>query len=208
MKLIDQSWSLIAGPDYRAALGTIARAASTCYKSHPKDPERFIRSLIKSGHTSTMEHVSFTFKIITDRAVSHELVRHRIASYSQESQRYCAYKEDVHFIKPHWYDVANPEMQKKYELSLEIAEEMYKSFLEAGFKPQDARGVLPNATATEIVATFNIRSLLNLFVLRTAMAAHPDIRRLTRDMLDTMQSRYPAFFGHIDPKNGDKGHGN
>ena len=205
MKLIDQDWSLIAGPDYKVALDTISRAASTCYKSHPKDNEKFVRSLIKSGHTSTMEHVSFTFSIVTDRAVTHELVRHRIASYSQESQRYCSYKADVEFVKPHWYNEGEPN-SIVWEGAMQCAEDYYHELLDQGVKAQDARTVLPNSCATEIVCTFNVRSLFNLFVLRTALAAHPDIRRLTRDMLEDMQEAYPAFFAHIDPTQGDKGH--
>jgi thymidylate synthase (FAD) len=113
----------------------------------------------------------------------------------------------VEFIKPHWFDSASRRIQGEYKIALALAEESYHELLNEGLKPQDARGVLPNATATEIVATFNIRSLLNLFILRTAMAAHPDIRRLTRDILNTLKGDYPAFFGHIDPSKGDKGHG-
>lgn len=206
MKLIDQSWSLIAGPDYWDALDIISGAASTCYKSNIKSRSRFIRSLIKSGHTSTMEHVSFTFRIITDRAVTHELVRHRIASYSQESQRYCAYKKDVEFIKPHWYADGNSDNEITWREAMVMAEKHYQFLLSNGMKAQDARGVLPNATATEIVATFNIRSLHNFLYLRTANAAHPDIRRLAKSILETFKRDYPAFFEHIDPSKGDKGH--
>jgi thymidylate synthase (FAD) len=197
MKIVEQSFELLTAPSYQSILKTVTTAASTCYHSHPKDMERFVATLIKSGHTSTVEHVSFTFKIVTDRAVSHELVRHRIASYSQESQRYCAYKEDVSFVRPHW--VEDGQKGNLTWLSAIIgAEKAYKSMLDLGIKPEDARGILPNATATTIVVTMNIRSLLNFFTLRTAKGAHPDMRRLAKAMLKEMKERYPAFFEHLE----------
>jgi len=205
MKLIDQHFEVINSPSYSEALSVITDAASTCYKSRPKNKERFVSGLIKSGHTSTIEHMSLTFRLVTDRAVTHELVRHRIASYSQESQRYCAYRDDVTFIIPHWVDLKRAE-GFRWSYAMQEAEFSYKKLLSLGVRPEDARAVLPNSCATEIVCTFNFRSLINFFVLRTARAAHPDIRRFARELLTWCQDKYPAFFGHIDPRKGDKGH--
>jgi len=194
MHLIDQKWTVISAPTYKKALRTVAIAASTCYQSSPIDREAFVRRLIKSGHTSTIEHVSITFKLTTDRAVSHELVRHRIASYSQESQRYCAYKDEINIIKPHWYDDADYNMKSEWYFSIYSSEARYQRLLAMGMRPEDARGVLPNATATTIVCTFNFRSLLNFFNLRTSKGAHPDIRKFAKELHEYCKDTYPAFF--------------
>lgn len=201
MLLINQRWEPVNAPSYEDVLDVVSLAASTCYKGHKKtksSKEAFVRRLIKAGHTSTIEHVSLTFQLTTDRAVSHELVRHRIASYSQESQRYCAYHDEIAVIKPHWYDALDVDyrMKEEWYLAMKAAEGRYHHLLEMGMRPEDARGVLPNATATTIVCTFNFRSLLNFFNLRTAKGAHPDIRRFANDLYRYCEERYPAFFDH------------
>lgn len=192
MELIEQYWTPVNPPSYANMLCTVTMAASTCYQSNPSNKEKFVQRLIKAGHTSTIEHMQLTFRIVTDRAVSHELVRHRIASYSQESQRYCAYRKDVTFVIPHW--VQRDPVVGEWVNQMAAAEKAYKKLLKKGVRPEDARSVLPNSTATTIVATFNIRSLHNFFNLRTSKKAHPDIRRLAKDMLKWCRATYPAFF--------------
>jgi len=181
--------------------------------------EAFIRRLIKSGHESVLEHSIATVRFVISRAIANELVRHRLASYSQESTRYVDYnKKQLDFIIPHWctisegtyidYDVDfildNPD---KYSVSdiiwLEAmydCENKYKSLRVSGVKSQDARGVLPLDTATTIVVSANYREWRHILKLRTSQAAHPDIRNIMSDLLDTFKGLIPVVFEDIDAR--------
>lgn len=164
----------------------IEEAGRTCYKSEDKITEdsydKFIRGIIKRGHESVIEHSSITVRITTDRGVTHEIVRHRIASYSQESTRYCNYGTDkfgggIAVIRPSTIPSGTP----AYDVWLDAmhsAEDKYMALLANGCTPQQARAVLPNSLKTEIVMTTNIREWRHFFALRCAPAAHPDMREV------------------------------
>jgi thymidylate synthase (FAD) len=135
-------------------------------------------------------------RIVTDRAVTHELVRHRIGvAYSQESQRYLAYRDDVEFILPVVFYATQPkEAFDPWCSACESAELYYKELLEKGVAPQIARSVLPNSTKTEIFVTANLREWRHIFNLRCSKKAHPQIRALMTDIRNTFAQEYPIFF--------------
>jgi thymidylate synthase (FAD) len=200
MKIIKQHWYFENKPDYNDVLKIIEKAARTCYKSEDKiadgSAEKLISALIKNGHHSVLEHVSISVRIVTDRAVTHELVRHRIGvAYSQESQRYLAYRDDVEFILPVVFYATQPkEAFDPWCSACESAELYYKELLEKGVAPQIARSVLPNSTKTEIFVTANLREWRHIFNLRCSKKAHPQIRALMTDIRNTFAQEYPIFF--------------
>lgn len=150
-----------------------------------------------------LNHYYPSFRCITDRAVTHEMVRHRPASFAQESQRYVNYekKGGVEFIKPYWYDSASANEKISFKFSLQNSEGIYKELIEAGLKPQEARGVLPNATKTEIVMTapmYEWQHFLNLRYFGTTGAPHPDIKNIAKYIHDYLKddmiiSKYGAI---------------
>ncbi len=186
----------LAGVDLCKKLETIIRVA---YKSEDKITESsYIKmlNLIKTNkHLSTFEHVAITFKTITNRGVTHELVRHRIASFTQESTRYVNYNNHpAQIIYPAWLFNKNIDNKRLWYNFVYDAVVNYKDLIEEGFKPQEARGVLPNDIKTEIYVTMNIRELLHFFELRTSPAAHPDIRVLANDLQDQLAKKIPIIF--------------
>jgi len=200
LKLIDQSWEWVDEP--RNVLVRIMRAGATCYKSEPQHPERFVRMLMNKGHESVIEHVSASVRIITNRGVTHELVRHRLASFSQESTRYCNYGgKEMEFIRPVWWN-SMPEDGLGQKIFIEACEEdeyHYKQFIGCGWRPEQAREVLPNALKTEIVMTANLREWRHVFKLRTSKAAHPQMRALMLDLLSDFKEAIPVIFEDIKP---------
>jgi thymidylate synthase (FAD) len=188
----------------------------TAYKSEDKITNSsaipFVKNLILRGHESVIEHVSISVKFVCDRGVSHEMVRHRLASYTQESTRYCNYKGGVTFIIPPWVDIPVGEYFTYNEIlknavgadcswaySCLEAEMAYITMLNYAWTPQQARSVLPNSLKTEIVMTANLREWRHFFKLRTAATAHPQMRELTVPALCTMRSLYPVVFDDIYP---------
>ena len=185
----------------------IEKAARTCYKSEDKITEdgesakALIKRLISSGHEAMLEHSSLSVKFVVDRGVSHELVRHRLFSFAQVSQRYCNYSKDkfgneITFIEPCFWGGD----QFCYDLWLfacSKAEYYYLEMLKAGATPQEARTVLPNSTATEIVVTGNYREWRHFLKLRTDAAAHPQMREVTIPLLAELQQRIPIIFDDI-----------
>jgi thymidylate synthase (FAD) len=172
----------------------IELAGRTCYqsKTETKDPNTFIQGLGKRGHTSVLEHATLSFRIKTDRGISHELVRHRIASYSQESTRYCKYGDDVVFIKH-----LMPEVWDFQESVDKKCEKQYQRMLDDGLKPEIARQALNNNVKTEIYVTMNMRSLRNFFTLRCDSHAHPYMREIAIPFLLEMKDQLPALFEDI-----------
>lgn len=169
----------------------------TAYKTEPKDAEAFVRMIMKRGHLSVLEHVAISVRIICDRGVSHELVRHRIASYTQESTRYCNYSDDrfggqLIFIMPSW-TTENSQIYLKWEAYVEQAEENYFDMLSIG-NPQEARSVLPNSLKTEIVMTANLREWLHFLNLRTAKDAHPDMQVVAKMILAEFKNHIPVIY--------------
>ena len=192
MRIIKPSVSIESNISYEEALRIVENATRVCYKSEDKikegSAEKLIRGIIKAKHFGCIEHVSLTVKFICDRACSHQLVRHRLMSFNQKSQRYC--KEDN-------LEVIKPEGLENTSLWLEScrqAENAYAEMIRRGEKPEVARGVLPNSTATEIYATANLREWRHFFELRCHRTAQRDIRSLALSLLCQMFEQYPVFF--------------
>lgn len=186
-------------------LKTIERIGRVCYKSEDKithdSSKPFVKNLIADGHESVLEHVSFTVRFIVDRGVSHEIVRHRLASYSQESTRYCNYSDEkfengVTFIIPSQMFTTSISVTL-WQRSCELAEKAYFALLKLGEAPQTARAVLPTCVKTEIVMTANLREWRHFLKLRTAANAHPDMRAVTVPLLRELQSKIEIVFDDI-----------
>ena len=198
MQVIKSSVKLVNPMSYKEALNITELATRVCYKSEDKmkegSAEKLIKGIIKSKHFGCLEHVNLTVKFICDRACSHQLVRHRLMSFNQKSQRYC--KEDN-------LEVIKPEGLENTSLWLEScrqAENAYAELIRRGEKPEVARGVLPNSTATEIYATANIREWRHFFELRCDKTAQKDIRMLALELLCQMFEKYPVFFEDLVDK--------
>ena len=180
----------------------IEAAARTCYKSENYVSEDSWKSLIKklkeNNHGAMLEFGNFICRITTDRGVSHELVRHRLASYAQESTRYCNYgknkfNNELTFIKPVEIDISKNEF-KIWKSAMEAAEESYLTLIEEKVKPENARSVLPVSLKTEVVMKCNWRELLHMLDLRTSAAAHPDIRYVMNMIKDVFMENIPELF--------------
>lgn len=204
MKLIEQSWEWMQKPEL--PLEFIEAAGRTCYKSEDKIDEgsakKFVSKILRSGHESVIEHVSASVRFITNRGVTHELVRHRLCAYSQESTRYVDYADNIEFVLPVW--VTSDAVGSVYETgmakfieSLESSERAYRALRDEGWRPEQAREVLPNALKTEIVMTANLREWRHVFRLRTSKAAHPQIRSLMRSCLLGFQDVIPVLFDDL-----------
>ncbi|MDR0396476.1 MAG: FAD-dependent thymidylate synthase [Oscillospiraceae bacterium] len=195
-------------PAYESSVASrVERAGRVCYKSEHRMTDDtgpgFVRALIKSGHESVIEHVSLSVRVVCDRGVSHEWVRHRIASYSQESTRYCNYGRskfggEITFIKPCYWD-EDGERFAIWRDAMRIAERAYLDLLRSGSSPQEARGVLPNSVKTELISTMNLREWRHFFKLRADKSAHPQMLELTRPMLDAFKRLLPCVFEDINP---------
>ena len=207
MKIINASYHIETPIDGAEILKRIEQAGRTCYKSEDRitaeSAEAFVRMLIERGHESVLEHESITVRFVCDRGVSHEIVRHRIASYSQESTRYCNYSNDrfgseLTFIKPCFFKEKRGAYCSWYN-SMDFAECAYFDMLDDGCTPQEARSVLPSSIKTEVVMTANLREWRHFLKLRTAKAAHPQMRELTVPLLHKLQERIPVVFDDIQP---------
>jgi thymidylate synthase (FAD) len=176
-------------------LKNIEKYGRTCYKSEDKitdeSAKKFVKTLIDKGHLSVLEHEKITVRIICDRGVSHEIVRHRIGSYSQESTRYCNYSGEVKYIQPDFI-LSNDDL-----LLLETIENHYKKRIDEGLKPQQARYFLPNGLKTEIVCTFNLREWRLVLKQRTSPSAHPQMREIMILLLSELKKQIPVIFDDI-----------
>lgn len=209
MKIIEPSVEVITPIDPQAVMQHIELAGRVCYKSEDKikagSAEDFIRGIIKRGHESVLEHFAITVRFICDRGVSHELVRHRIASYSQESTRYCNYSggkfdAGVTLIRPSFFNTRTEEGRNQYAkwvLAMEDAEYWYKKLLEGGATPQEARAVLPNSLKTEVIMSANLREWRHFLRLRCAPAAHPQMREVACMLRDQLVGALPVIFGDL-----------
>lgn len=180
----------------------IEKAGRTCYKSEAKITEdsadKFIANIIRRGHESVLEHEKISARIICDRGVTHELVRHRIASYSQESTRYVRYDKGLEVVEPCFWSLEKNELYyKRWEASMLMAERSYKNLIELGATPQEARTVLPNSLKTEIVCTMNLREWRHFFKLRCDTASHPQMRQIAFMLLEKMSKKLPIVFEDI-----------
>ena len=205
MKIIKPSVEIIDELNGSEILKKIELCGRVCYKSESKikegSAEKFVATIIKNGHESVIEHVSFTVKFIVDRGVSHEMVRHRLASYSQESTRYCNYSKDdfqseITFIEPYYLAEGSPGWME-WMLAMEAAEKAYFNLLNIGHSPQEARAVLPNSLKTEVMMTANLREWRHFLKVRTSKAAHPQIREVAIPLLHKLQRLIPVVFDDI-----------
>lgn len=182
----------------------IAVAARLCYAPvgatelmegmSDEEVRKVLKTIITSGHTSALEHASYTFAIDgVSRALTHQLVRHRIASYNQQSQRYVGFKIKPEFVVPPSIE-KDPAAKRIYLRTVEAAWEGYEALIESGIDKEDARYLLPNATPSNIVVTMNIRELLHFFELRCCKRAQWEIRGLALRMLDLATQTAPYIF--------------
>jgi thymidylate synthase (FAD) len=208
MKIVKPSFEILTPIDGEEVLRRIELAGRVCYKSEdkitPESARKFVAGILKSGHESVIEHESVSVRVVCDRGVSHEIVRHRIASYSQESTRYCNYCKDkfdgqITFIEPCFWPVSDENRKKwlVWTAAMKLAEEAYLTLLEHGATPQEARSVLPNSLKTEIVMTMNMREWRHFFRLRTSPKAHPQMVEIAKPMLAEFKRLIPILFEEL-----------
>lgn len=206
MEIVKPSFVFEDEVDGEEILRKLERYGRTCYKSEsritPESARILVARVLKSGHESVIEHEKVTVRIICDRGVTHEIVRHRLAAYSQESTRYCNYKsKGVKVIEPLFYlGEENKDKFDEWLAAMLDAERHYLRLLELGSTPQEARSVLPNSLKTEIVVTYNLREWRHFFRLRCAKSAHPQMREITIPLLQEFQRLIPVLFDDIQPE--------
>lgn len=222
MKIIKPSWEIINEPDWAQALREMEAAARTCYKSGDKitegSAEKLVRTLLKRKHEAMIEFgPSLTVRFICDRGVSHEMVRHRLCSFAQESTRYVKYDGEMEFILPPWVDPAclglctdytyptGPSSDGLWDADsiwmneCKRSEEAYQRLIQVeGWQPQQARTVLPNSLKTEIVVKTNIRDWRHIFHLRCDKTAHPQMRELMIPLYDYLNEQCPLLFDNVE----------
>jgi len=212
MKVINAGYKILTPADIhdpeavKAIYKRIELAGRTCYKSEDKITEdsakKFVAAMVKNGHEAMLEHANMTVKFIVDRGVSHELVRHRMASYAQESTRYCNYSQDkfgheLTFIRPTYFYSG---LRGIWCRAMENAEQAYFQLLGHGVKPEEARCVLPTSIKTEVVMTANMREWRHFLKLRAAGITgkpHPQMLEVTVPLLNELESVMPELFGDI-----------
>lgn len=209
MKVINTSFIIETPIDAEYILKQIEKAGRTAYKTGDKittdSAKKFVKKILDMGHESVIEHYNITVRVICDRGVTHEIVRHRIASYTQESTRYCNYSMgkfggEITVIKPCFWNSDSAEDKKKYEIwegAIKAAEKAYLELIKLGASPQEARSVLPNSLKTEIVITMNLREWRHFFKLRTSNAAHPQMREIAISLLGGFKKQIPVIFDDI-----------
>lgn len=174
----------------------IEKAGRLCYASGDKlgTNENWVPSRIKQGHESLIEHASATFYIKASRALTHELVRHRLASYSQRSQRYFREIRSDYITPAELADNATSEAKELFHQAMEFAWQSYRQLLNVGIKPEIARYVLPNACATEIICTWNFREIRHIIKIRSSQGALPEIREVAGKIAEIMRIQAPKVF--------------
>ena len=205
MRIIEPSHEFLEAFDGLEMVKSIERMGRICYKSEGNISDtsyrKFLQNLISRGHESVIEHGKVSVLVICDRGVSHEIVRHRIASYSQESTRYCNYSQDkfgneLTFIRPCFWTADSPAFAV-WKASMEAVERDYFRLLQLGATPQEARSILPNSLKTEIVVTMNLREWRHFFRLRTSPASHPQMRQTASALLRDFKARVPVIFDDL-----------
>lgn len=205
MNIVDPGYEFVEKINGEEILKRIEVVGRVCYKSENKisagSEMLFIKNIIENGHESVLEHEKITVRVICDRGVSHEIVRHRIASYSQESTRYCNYskekfRNEIAVIRPCFWNDDSEEFTI-WKNAMEQAEKSYFRLIENGASPQEARSVLPNSLKTEIVITMNIREWRHFFKLRTSEKAHPQMREIAIMMLEGFRNEIAVVFDDI-----------
>lgn len=208
MKVIAPYYEILFLPPREQVLALVEAAGRTCYKSEhlisSESAPEFVRRIVASGHHSVIEHANLTVRFVCDRGVTHELVRHRLAAYSQESTRYANYSQErfgnqITVIKPmFWPEDSEP--YRRWGSAMAQAEEAYLELLAGGARPQEARAVLPNSLKTEIIMTADLREWRHVLGLRGSKAAHPQIRQIMLPLLGDLAERLPEFFADLAEK--------
>lgn len=208
MRVINAGYEIISELNGEEILKHIERCARVCYKSEDRitdgSAEKMVAALIRSGHEAMLEHYSFTVKFICDRGISHELVRHRIASFAQESSRYCCYAKDkfgkeLTFINPCFWEPDSDNYARWFH-EVDEAEKTYLAMIESGATPEQARDILPTSIKTEIVMTANLREWRHFFKLRAEGVTgkpHPQMLEITIPLLKEIKQKIPVVFDDI-----------
>lgn len=205
MRILAPSSEILTPLDGDTVLRHIEFCGRVCYKSEglmtEDSAERFARGIIKRGHEAVLEHFSFSVRFIVDRGVSHEIVRHRLASYCQESTRYCNYVNDkfgneITVIKPYYLNEGTVAFEE-WKTACRRAEEAYVWLIQGGYSPQEARAVLPTSLKTELIMTCNLREWRTVFRLRCSEKAHPQMREVMIPLLLKCNERIPVIFEDI-----------
>lgn len=205
MRIINPSVEFITPLNGKVIMERLEECGRVCYKSEDSitegSAEKFLKGIISRGHEAVLEHCSFTVKFICDRGVSHEIVRHRLAAYCQESTRYCNYSKDkynneITVIEPCFLEEGT-DGYLYWETACEAAERAYFTLLDWGCSPQEARAVLPNSLKTEVVMTADIREWRHFLKLRCSKAAHPQMREVAIQLLAMCDERMPELFNDI-----------
>lgn len=207
MKIIEPNYEILTPINGEEVLKLLEEVARTCYKSEDKiedgSAKRMVSMLIKNGHEAMIEFFDIIVKFTHNRGFSHEMVRHRLCSFAQESTRYCNYSADkfdgeITVIMPYWIKEACVQDSRDWKYTMEICETTYLRILSNGLSPQAVRGVLPNDLKTEIVVKANLREWRAIFKLRTAPSAHPDMRRVMIPLLQELKEKIPVVFDDIE----------
>jgi len=215
MELVRPSFEIMRVMGLGSSIEFIEECGRVCYKSEdkisPGSAKKFVQKINNLGHESVIEHSAMTVKFICDRGVSHELVRHRLCAFSQESTRYCNYKNEVTFVIPPWIvieegiystDYIDPRKIDRetntWFCGMKYAKDSYLTLLDFGWSPQQARSVLPNSLKTEIVVTANFREWKHIFTLRCSKAAHPQMRELMIPLHKECKKLIPIIFDEIE----------
>lgn len=208
MRVINAGYEIISELNGEEILKHIERCARVCYKSEDRitdgSAEKMVAALIRSGHEAMLEHYSFTVKFICDRGIANELVRHRIASFAQESSRYCCYAKDkfgkeLTFINPCFWEPDSDNYARWFH-EMDEAEKTYLAMIESGATPEQARDILPTSIKTEIVMTANLREFRHFFKLRAEGVTgrpHPQMLEITIPLLKELKQKVPVVFDDI-----------
>lgn len=206
MRIIEPWFEILDEINGEEILKRIEKIGRVCYKSEDKitddSARKFVTNILKSGHESVIEHEKISVRIVCDRGVTHEIVRHRIASYSQESTRYCNYcnekfGKELTLIKPLFWKENSMEYNMWLD-TMQTIENTYNKLIEVGAEPQQARSILPNSLKTEIVVTMNLREWRHFFRLRTSKRAHPQMREVACAILADFRGKIPVIFDDIE----------
>jgi thymidylate synthase (FAD) len=205
MNIIEPSFEFMDIINGNQILANIERMGRVCYKTEDKITEtssrEFVKKISENGHESIIEHEKISVRIICDRGVSHEIVRHRIASYSQESTRYCNYAKnkfgkELTLIRPFFWN-NDPEKFSIWKETMQNIENNYNLLISLGAQPEEARSILPNSLKTEIIATMNLREWRHFFLLRTSPKAHPQMREIAVPLLGKFKELIPIIFDDL-----------
>lgn len=206
MRIVEPWFEILDEINGEDILKRIEKIGRVCYKSEDKitddSARKFVANILKSGHESVIEHEKVSVRIVCDRGVTHEIVRHRIASYSQESTRYCNYcnekfGKELTLIKPLFWQEDSMEYNMWLD-TMQTIENTYNKLIEVGAEPQQARSILPNSLKTEIVVTMNLREWRHFFRLRTSKRAHPQMREVACAILADFRGKIPVIFDDIE----------